>query len=276
MLIFWRKIAMDLRASYTDNPVTAELYDLFPAYIHRPDTDFYLRSAAASAGRILDLGCGTGRILLPIAEQGCQITGLDLSEYMLSKCRQKLKSIANSSTDHVQLVQGDMTNFKLDNTFKLAIIPFHAFQHLIGIAHQLGCLSSINRHLVMKAKLIFDVFYVDFRIINDPRLSDEVEDFEEYELPDGRRIRRTHRVAGFHPTEQYNDVEMIYYLTNPDGKAKRIVHAFPMRYFFRYEMEHLLERCGFRVIELYGNFDESPLVHDSPEMIFIAEKYKEV
>jgi SAM-dependent methyltransferase len=267
---------MDLRVSYADNPVMAELYDLVPAIINRPDKDFYLRSAAASAGRILELGCGTGRILLPIAEQGYQITGLDLSEHMLSKCRQKLKSIANSSTDHVQLVRGNMTNFRLDNTFGLAIIPFHAFQHLIGIAHQLGCLSSINRHLIMKAKLIFDVFYVDFKRINDPRFSDEVEDIEEFELLDGRRLRRANRLAGFHPTEQYNDVEFIYYLTNPDGSVERIVHAFPMRYFFRFEIEHLLARCGFRVIELYGNFDRSPLVNDSPEMIFVAEKYKDI
>jgi hypothetical protein len=61
-----------------------------------------------------------------------------------------------------------------------------------------------------------------------------------------------------------------------NGKTERIVYAFPFQYFFGYEIEHLLERCGFRVIALYGNFDESPLANDSPEMIFIAEKYKQV
>lgn len=267
---------MDLRASYPDNPFTAELFDLVPAYINRPDKDFYLRYATACAGRILELGCGTGRILLPIAEQGCRITGLDISEHMLSKCTQKLKSITTSSTDHVRLVQGDMTNFSLDDTFELAILPAHAFQHLIKTVHQLACLSSINRHLAMKALLIFDVFYVNFTVINDPRSLEEAEDPEEYELSDGRRVKRAYRAAGFHPSEQYNDVEFIYYVINPDGNTGRIVHTFPMRYFFRYEIEHLLERCGFRVLELYGNFDRSPLVNDSPEMIVVAQKHKEL
>jgi hypothetical protein len=54
-----------------------------------------------------------------------------------------------------------------------------------------------------------------------------------------------------------------------------LVYAFPYRYFFRYEVEHLLVRCGFRVVELFGNFDKSPLVDDSPEMIFVAEKCEE-
>lgn len=265
-----------MHVNYSDNPITAELYDLVPGYINRADKDFYVRCAVAAGGSILELGCGTGRILLPIAQQGCQITGLDLSTHMLSKCRQKLKSIGIDSDDHVRLIQGDMTGFKLDSTFRLTIIPFHAFQHLVGVDDQVGCLRSINRHLDMKGRLIFDIFHVDFKKINDPALLTEVEDLKEFELPDGRHLRRTHRIAVFHRAEQYNDVELIYYLIYPDGKTDRIVHAFPMRYFFRYEIEHLLERCGFRLIELYGNFDKSPLADDSPEMIFVAEKYEEI
>ena len=67
------------------------------------------------------------------------------------------------------------------------------------------------------------------------------------------------------PSEQCNDVELIYYL---DGR--RLVQSFPLRYFFRFELEHLLARCGFEVTELLGAFDGSPFANDSPEMIFIA------
>jgi SAM-dependent methyltransferase len=266
---------MSLSASYPDNSITAELYDLIPAYVNRPDRDFYLRRATASAGRVLELGCGTGRILVPIAEEGRQITGLDLSTCMLTICRHKLKSRANIIPSHVQLVQGDMTNFRLGTTFELAIIPNHGFQHLVGIAQQMACLRDINHHVAMNAKLIFDVFYVDFKVIHDPRSLSETEDPRKYELSDGRSVRRAQRFASFHPAEQYNDVELIYYVTGPSGNTERTVHGFPMRYFFRYELEHLLERCGFRVTELYGNFDESPLTTGSPEMVVIAEKVKE-
>lgn len=271
-----RRMAMNVQASYPDNSITAELYDLIPVYVNRPDKEFYLRRATASGGRTLELGCGTGRILVPIAEKGHQITGLDLSTHSLSICQQKLKSITNINTDHVQLVQGDMTNFQLENRFELAIIPNHGFQHLIVIAQQLACLRRINHHVAMNAKLIFDVFYVDFKVIHDPRSLSETEDSQEYKLSDGRSVRRAQRFAGFCPTEQYNDAQFIYYVTSQDGKTERIVHHFPMRYFFRYELEHLLERCGFRVTELYGNFDESPLAVGSPEMIVIAEKCRDI
>ena len=85
-------------------------------------------------------------------------------------------------------------------------------------------------------------------------------------------MRRTHRLKALHRAEQVNDVEMIFYVTYPDGHTERLVQAFPFRYFFRYEVEHLLARCGFRVVELLGGFDRSPLDDNSPEMIFVAEK----
>jgi ubiquinone/menaquinone biosynthesis C-methylase UbiE len=267
---------MDLRARYVDNPVLAELYDLVPGYGNRPDRDFYLRSAAAAAGKILELGCGTGRILIPIAESGHAITGVDSSEHMLSKCRQKLNSLPGNIADRVRLIKGDMACLMLDDVFHQAIIPFRAFQHLIRIEDQLACLSTLNRHLVMNARLIFDVVNVDFGRINNPDLSEEIEDLPEYGLQDGRRLRRTGRMARFHRAEQYNEVELIYYLTDVDGSTARIVQAFPFRYFFRYEIQHLLERCGFRVIELLGDFGGAPLSHDSPDMIFVAEKHMDI
>jgi hypothetical protein len=78
--------------------------------------------------------------------------------------------------------------------------------------------------------------------------------------------------VGVHPADQVNDVEMIYHLANTDGSTERIVQSFPFRYFFRYEMEHLLDRCGFKVVDLFGDFDRSPLADNSPDMIFVAEK----
>ena len=266
---------MITHGDYKDLPVLAELYDLVPGYIHRPDSDFYLQYATTATGRILELGCGTGRILLPIAEEGCRITGLDISEHMLARCRRKLQAKTKDVQNRVQLVQSDMTGFALDDVFHLAIIPFRAFQHLVTVKDQLSCLRHIHRHLVPGGKLIIDVFQVNPEIINNPRRTEETEDLAEFKLPDGRRLRRTHRMAAFHWAEQYNDVEMIYHLTDTNGTTSRFVHTFPFRYFFRYEMEHLLRLAGFELIELFGNFDKSPLNDNSPEMIFVAEKRNE-
>ena len=110
--------------------------------------------------------------------------------------------------------------------------------------------------------LILDLFHpFPPRLLPDPRYAAEVEDFPETALP-----------AGFHRDRQYNEVEIIYYVTHPDGHQERLVESFPFRYFFRYEVEHLLSLSGFRVVDIFGDFDRSPFSADSPEMIFVAEK----
>jgi len=250
----------------------AHLYDYVPAYRTRRDLDFYLEEATASGGPVLELGCGTGRVLLPIARTGVEITGLDLAEPMLEVLDKKLSRETKEIQDRTDVVHGDMRHFELGKTFALVIVPFRTFQHLITVEDQISCLECINRHLSPEGKLILDFFQTNPRMMFDAVYTQETEDFSGVALPDGTNIRRTHRTVAFHRAEQYNDTQFIYYVTHPDGRMERLVQAFPFRYFFRYEVEHLLARCGFTVTALFGDFDRSPLDNDSPEMIFAAEK----
>lgn len=165
-----------------------------------------------------------------------------------------------------------MTSFDLGKTFRLILIPFRPFQHLQTVDEQMACLRAAHRHLEPGGRLVVDLFHPDPRRLHDPACTKESPLHEEVKLPDGRRVRLAERVAAFRRSEQVNDVELIYYVTHPDGRTERLVHAFPVRYFFRYEVEHLLARCGFRVADLFGNFDHSPITNDSPEMLFVAEK----
>jgi hypothetical protein len=109
-------------------------------------------------------------------------------------------------------------------------------------------------------------------LIDGPEYRTEREDFTGIQLRAGRTLRRTSRITAFHRNLQYNEVELIYYVSHPNGRTERFVHAFPMRYFFRYEMEHLLNLCGFTVVDLFGDFDKSAFSDSSPEMIFVAKK----
>ena len=250
----------------------SEFYDLVPLYSGRQDKQFYLDFCLSRGGKVLELGCGTGRVLLPIASAGLNIVGLDLSEHMLSKCKEKIAVQPQEIQDRIHLIQGSMTDFQLEDIFSTIIIPFRPFQHLFSIDDQLACLRCVNLHLETDGLLAFDCFQVSFQKITDPQRFEEAEDMPETELPDGRKIRRCSRFAAIHPAEQYSDIEIIYYLTDTNGKTERLVNGFPMRYFFRYEVEHLLARAGFEVVELYGDYDKSPLVDESPEMIFVARK----
>jgi len=267
---------MNKFGGYENHPFLAELYDFTPDYDKRPDVDFFLSFSSSTSGKTLELGCGTGRILIPTAVAGCLITGLDISEYMLAKCREKLGNQPEEVQKRVQLISGNMVNFKLKETYSLITTPFRPFQHLLSVDDQLACLQCSNRHLLKGGKLILDLFQTDPKRINNPEYMEETEDFPNVELPDGRKFRRTHRVSAFHQPEQYNDVELIFYVTHKDGKIERLVQAFPFRYFFRYEVEHLLSRCGFKVLELYRDYDKSPISNDSPEMIFVGEKCEDL
>ncbi len=259
-------------SAYDSIPSIGELYDLASPYSTRTDVAFYVDEAVKSGGRVLEIGCGTGRVLLPLARKGIPVTGIDNSPWMLERCHQHLEHEAAAVRDLVTLEQMDMRAFNLDERFALATIPFRPLQHMIRVNDQLGTFRSIHRHLQPGGHLVFDVFNTDLaRIAAGP--GEEHEDTAERELPDGQRVRRTRRVTGIHRTEQVNDVELAYYITYPDGRAERLVQAFPMRWFLRFEIEHMLERCGFGVKVVYGNFDRSDLTDGSPEMIFVAERH---
>jgi SAM-dependent methyltransferase len=255
---------------YNAWPEIAELYDHVPLYKDRKDAAFYVDLCRAAKGEVLELGCGTGRVLIPATAAGCRITGLDGSGFMLERCRTKLRALTPEVQNRVTLVEADMTSFSLGRAFALATVPFRPLQHLVSVEEQLSFLACVHRHLIPGGKLALDVFHPDLKRLSTPASHEENEDTAEHTLPDGRRLRRTFRVTAQRRAEQTNDIELIYYVTDPDGGTTRLVQAFPMRYYFRFELEHLLARSGFRVQELFGNFDRSPFIDSSPEMIVVA------
>jgi len=259
------------RSDGYEDGFVAEYYDATWIVRERADVDFYVGCAASYGDPVLELGCGTGRILLRLAEAGHCVCGLDLSPYMLGRCREKLSRLPMDVQQRVRLIDGDMAAFELEETFSLIIIPFRPFQHLLAADDQLACLANAKRHLALGGRLVLDLFQTDARRMHDEFFLKERPVPGEVSLPDGRIVRLGERTVAFHRAIQCNDVELIYYVTHPDGRVERLPNPFRIRYFFRYEAEHLLARAGFRVAELFGDFTRSPLRDDSPEMIFVAE-----
>src|SRR5713226_1122327 len=259
--------------------MTSALYDSFIAdyYDESPvvkgrlqDVVFYRDAARDFGDPVLELGCGTGRITMALAEAGKRITGLDLSERMLERAVKKRGALRVEARERVHLVQGNMAGFDLGEKYRLVIIPFRPLQHLLEVRQQMDCLDCVRKHLAPGGRLILDVFQTDAERMHDPVHMWEMQ-VTEYRTTDGRQVRISERVAAFHRAEQINDVEMIYSVVHPGGRKERLVFAWPLRYFFRYEVEHLLARCGYKVTAEYGNFDRTPILDDSPEMILVAE-----
>ena len=116
----------------------ADYYDESPIVRGRVgDVAFYRDAVHEFGDPVLELGCGTGRITLALAEAGHRVTGLDISERMLERCNQKRAGLRTESRERAHLVQGDMTRFDLGEKFKLVIIPFRPMQHLLEIEQQI-------------------------------------------------------------------------------------------------------------------------------------------
>src|SRR5438445_5306946 len=207
---------------------------------------------------------------MALAQMGRRVTGLDLSERMLEGATRKRAALFTEERERVHLVQGDMAKFDLGEKFRLIIIPFRPFQHLLEVQQQLDCLDCVRKHLAPGGRLILDVFQTDAERMHDPVHMREML-VTEYKTADGRQVGITETVAAVPRAEQRNGVEMIFSIRHNSGRQERLVFAWPLRYFFRYEVEHLLVRCGFRVTGQYGDFDRTPIGDGSPEMIFVAE-----
>lgn len=256
---------------YQDNPFVARLYDQVIPYRDRPDVGFFVDFAQESGGPILEVGCGTGRVLIPTARAGLQITGLDLSEHMLEVCRQKLENEPQVVQDRVTLIQGDMRDFSLGKTFSLVTTPFRPFQHLLTVEDQVSCLTNIRRHLETGGALILDIFNPSLEALTADNLGEEIDAEPEFTTPESIKVLRFNKTISRDLINQVIQVELIYYLTHPNDRKERLVHAFHMRYLFRYEVEHLLSRCGFEIEDLYADYQKNPLGSTYPgELIFVA------
>lgn len=263
---------MDTATGFDEYGPIADLYDYVGPYRERDDVGFFVEAARQAAGPVLELGCGTGRVLIPCARAGAAIVGLDASPAMLALCEQHLRDEPDTVRQRASLVHGDMRRFDLARTFALVTIPFRPFQHLLTVEDQLSCLDTVRRHLADDGRLILDVFNPSLDALTMPT-GREVGDEPEFSTPDGRRVTRRVRIAAHDRFEQVQQVELIYYITYPDGRRDRLVHAFSMRYLFRFEVAHLLARAGFLVEHLFGGYDKSEVGARYPgELVFVARR----
>ena len=176
-----------MMADHTDyRAEVAEFYDHIVQYREREDVDFFVDQARESGGPVLELGCGTGRVLIPTAKAGIEIVGLDLSVSMFEQCRKRLARETHDVRDRVKLVQGDMRDFNIGTSFKLITIPFRPYQHLATVDDQMLCLRSVHRHLESGGKLVFDLFNPLLESLVGENAFAETVDGPEFRMDDGR------------------------------------------------------------------------------------------
>ena len=221
----------------------ADVYDSIYAYV-REDIPFYVQEASRSGGPVLELGCGTGRVTLPIAQSGIDIVGLDNSEGMLERARDKA-ALLEEAHGSMDLRMGDMRELSLGRTFPLIIIPFRSFLALLSVEDQVRCLTGIREHLEPDGRLIFNIF------VPDPQMLVEDEDaafhLRDVTDPDTGRTSVVWQQTRVDTFNQVLSVRLIVDETDENGIVdKRFYRDYQIRYAHRIEILHLLERCGYR------------------------------
>jgi len=253
---------------YDPVPDIGYLYDHVPLYEARQDAAFYLEEARRSPGEVLEIGCGTGRVLLPIARAGVRITGLDASRQMLERLRQRLAAEPAEVRGRVTVVEADATAFDLGRTFPLITAPFRVFQHMVTVDSQMALLKAVAKHLAPGGRFIFDLFNPRYDLLAMDRSRIAI-DTPRITLPDGRTLERGARIAKVRWLDQVSEVEMVWYLSDGAGTPVReYVQPFEMRWFTRSEIEHLVARMGFRVEAVFGDLTRGPLVDGAPEQVY--------
>ncbi len=246
--------------------IAPELYDAAYGW-WKEDLPFYVALARGAAGPVLEVGCGTGRVYLPMLQAGADVDGFDLSSGMLAVLRRKAAALGLEP----RVRQADMRDFTMPRRYALILIPFRAFLHALTTDDQLRTLRACREHLEPGGCLVVDLFHPTFARLVEP--ADQWRAEHEFPHPESGAPLALWSRAERDLVNQVMHVEMELRELGPeDDVLARHPHVFDCRWVYKAEMELLLRVAGFPRWEVAGGYDGRPLVRDTDLMVWTAWK----
>lgn len=235
---------------------------------YEDDLGLILELAEEARGPVVELGCGTGRVLLPLAQTGAQVTGFDASPALLDVARRKI-ALADVEAN-VALREADLRATGLPGShFSLAICTSNTLMHLTRAEDQLAALTEAARILRRGGVLMLDLFNPDLQRLYEVAGLQELAD--RWATPDGGEVIKW-SVRRVDPAEQIQETLFIYEEVAPNGAVRRTLCPFTLRYIWRNEGELMLRAAGFAVEEVWGDFDGTEYADGVDHLIFLARK----
>lgn len=252
--------------SQSKNPFDrfARLYDWeHDQYV--ADVDVHVGFARRFGGPVLELACGTGRLLEPLVRAGFVCTGVDSSPAMLERARRRLENVAGTQTT---LVEQRLEDLDLSSQFRTIIVGLDSFGLLLKRADQVRALQAAKAHATHDGRLILDVANGNLRgaveppeeLIHDLTMSD----------PESARPITKFVLRRARPADQLDELMFFYDEQDERGYLRRSTVELRLRWFTRFELELLLQSAGWQVDELYGNYDLEPYGPTSDRLIVVA------
>ncbi len=229
------------------------------------DVAFYVDWARRAGGSVLELGCGNGRITLPLARAGVDVTGLDLSRPMLADLRARLRSEPPDVCRRVTLVQGDMRRKRLRRAFRTVFCPFNAFLHLYERVDVEQALARVSEHLLPRGRFVLDVSIPEpEELARKPEKPHRVTPFL---YPGVGKVRYAERF-------DYDKLRQILFVNmefQPTSGAPPFVTPLTHRQFHPRELEALLHYNGFAIESQLGDF-VGPPTHETSSLVLVCRK----
>lgn len=227
------------------------------------DNEYFQNEIKKTRDKILEIGVGTGRLFSNAINRGADIYGLDISETMLEILFKKLPE-----AQHFRISQQSITDFSHKIKFDLIIAPFRVMMHLLDKKEQIRAINNVFDHLTTNGRFIFDVFIPDLKQLVTGLKNQK--DFEGEYAP-GQIVRR---FASTSPDLINQIIEVNFHLEwEENDETKYEDWKLPMRFFFRYELEHLIERSKFGMnYKIYGDYEGNELNSKSKEFVIICQK----
>jgi SAM-dependent methyltransferase len=248
----------------------AQLAGLYDVFAFDDDLPLYSELAKLQGGRLLEVACGSGRVLVPLVRGGCEVIGIDISPHMLDLARAKLDA-EPALAGTARLVQADMREFELaEHDLDMAIVAVKSFAYLTELGDQLRCLRRIAAHLRPGGLLAIDFLHPRPEWVG--AATGSMRDDLLQRVPSrGFTLSRVESVVSTDLARQVRVIRSIYELIDDRGAVieKRFVE-WPYRWTYRFEAQHLLERAGFEVEAVYGGYRREPFASDSAAMLFLA------
>lgn len=243
--------------------VIARFYDLIYHQVRSSvDLEFYLEQIRDTAGPVLEIGAGTGRLFTTALDEGANIYAIEPSRAMLEVLLSKV-----NPRHHSRIQNTDAASFRFPQKFDLILAPFRVFSHILTVEEQRTALNNIRSHLSDKGRFIMDLY-----VPNPGMLAaglNDLKDFDE-EFSPGNRVNRTIQMHA-DLVNQISHVTMTL-KWNEGNKIFEETWETPMRFYYRYELEHLIEKSNLNLIEILGDFKGNPLQPGSREFILICGK----
>lgn len=227
------------------------------------DHAFFLGKMTQVQGKILEVGVGTGRFFVDALKEGADVYGIDISPGMIDHLLNKIPS-----EEHHRISLADARTYRTDTPFQLILAPFRVIMHLEKVKDQLTFLETAYHNLDSGGQLIFDAFIPNIQMLANP--PENRVDFDGFHEEGLRLIRK----SSFKPDliHQINHINITYLWETAPNQWKEEIWDLKLRYFYRYELAHLLSLSPFEHFQIYGGFKYEPLDNQSSDFVVTCKK----